>query len=140
MLKQTLSSFAFVSIALFGAACAGHTPAPRSFRYADLVREPETGRHIFEQPIILEFVPGDRLRIELAFKDELFALDPTAPDLALVAKEHCFIRIDERGIRTSRDANHFDEKPKAPGSFFFGFAHRPTGPAIRVQVQTPRRQ
>jgi hypothetical protein len=122
------------------AGCGAHVPAPHSYRYADLVREPATGRHIFEQPIILEFQPGDRLPIELGFQDAAFALEPSAPQLSLVAKERCFVRIDERGIRTSRDRTRFDEKPAAPGSFFFGFAHRTTGPSLSVQVKTPRRK
>jgi hypothetical protein len=139
MLERTLTPLVALTIAV-SSACGAHAPAPHSFRYAELVREPETGRHIFDHPIILEFVPGDRLPIELGFKDALFALDPTSPSLALVAKEHCYVRIDEHGIRTSRDLDKFDQKPAAPGSFFFGFAHRDTGPRLSVQVQTPRRE
>jgi hypothetical protein len=121
------------------AGCGAHAPTPHAYRYAELVRNPETGRHIFEQPIILEFQPGDRLPIELGFQDAAFALEPSVPQLSLIAKERCFVRIDGRGIRTSRDRAGFDEKPAAPGSFFFGFAHRATGPALSVQVKTPRR-
>jgi hypothetical protein len=140
MLDLNLVRVACAVSAVVSAACGAHSPAPRSFRYADLVREPATGQQIFEQPIILEFVPGDRLPIELGFDDSSFALDPAAPPLALVAKEHCFVRIDERGIRTSRNPNDFDREPKTPGSFFFGFSHRKdVGPAFKVQVRTPLR-
>jgi hypothetical protein len=123
-----------------GSGCGAHGPAPRAYRYADLVRAPETGRHAFEHPIILEFAPGDRLPIELGFRDTSFALEPAAPSLALVAKERCFVRIDEHGIRTSRDRSRFDQKPEAAGTFFLGFAQRVSGPTLRVQVQTPRRR
>ena len=140
MLNTTLASFALALAVTLAAGCGAHGPAPRSYLYADLVRTPESGRHIFEQPIVLEFAPGDRLPVELGFADALFALEPTSPALALVAKERCFVRIDERGIRTSRDRKSFDQKPAAPGSFFLGFAHSDTGPALKVRVQTPKRR
>jgi hypothetical protein len=120
-------------------ACAAHAPPARTYRYADLIQDPASGRHAFDQPLILQFEPGDRLPIELGFDDESFALDPAQPALALIAKERCYVRIDGEGVRASRDPNKFDEKPKAPGSFFFGFSHQSTGPSLKVQVRTPRK-
>src|SRR5262245_30925123 len=126
--------------ALFGSGCAAHAPPARLYRYAELVRAPESARHIFEQPTILEFLPGDRLPIELAFRAESFALEPAAPPLALIAKEHCYVRIDGRGLRVSSDLAHFDWKPVAPGSFFIGFTAHADGPRLIVKVATPRRR
>jgi hypothetical protein len=137
MLYTKQSSLIILWIASLAAGCGAHRPAPRLFQYADLVRTPAIGKDAFKQPIILEFAPGDRLPIELGFADRSFALDPATPTLALVAKERCFVRIDDSGIRTSRASRSFDDKPDAPGSFSFGFAHRTTGPALSLQVRTP---
>ena len=120
-------------------ACAAHSAPARTFRYADLVQHPERGRHAFDQPLILAFEPGDRLPIVLDFEDESFELDPESPALALVAKQHCYVRIDDRGMRASTDPNKFDETPQEPGSFFFGFSHRDTGPSLQLRVRTPKK-
>src|SRR5262245_4368600 len=102
-------------------ACGAHTEAAPTYRYADWVRNPEAARAIRERPAILEFQPGARLPVELAFSDALFGLEPSPPNLALVAREHCFVRIDRNGLRASRDGRDFDREPKQPGSFFVGF-------------------
>ena len=139
-MTQSISTLAFaVSLTVLIPACGAHAPPPRTFRYAELVQHPESGRHIFEQPIILAFEPGDRLPIHLHFDDALFALDPAQPALAFVAKARCYVRIDQGGIHTSPTPDGFDHKPQAPGSFFFGFAHHDTGPSLEVSVRTPRR-
>jgi hypothetical protein len=129
-----------LSTCLLLAACGAHAASARTYRFAELVKDPETGRHIFEQPAILEFQPGDRLPVQLVFSDEHFALDPDPPNLTLVAKAHCFVRIEQGGIRVSRDPRNFDEKPATPGTFFVGFTHdKRSGPTFSVQVRTPRR-
>jgi hypothetical protein len=122
------------------AACGAQAVPARTLSYAELVKNPASGRHAFDGgPLILAFEPGDRLPIDLGFDDESFALDPASPPLALVAKERCYVRIDEHGVRSSRDPARFDEKPKAPGSFMLGFSHRDTGPSLQVRVRTPRK-
>jgi len=131
---------AAASILLLAAAgCSTQAPALRSYRYADLVRAPETGRTMFEAPFVLEFAPGDRLPVSLGFEDASFELDPAAPPLALVAKQRCFVRIDGTGsgIRVSTDPTRFDEA-KTKGAFGVGFKHQPTGPELIVQVKTPQ--
>lgn len=139
-MTQSLSTLAVaIGLSTLATACGAHAPPPRMVRYADLVQRPESGRHIFEQPIILAFERGDRLPIHLSFDDALFTLDPAQPALAFIAKERCYVRIDGSGIRTSPTPDGFDTTPRAPGSFFFGFSHRPTGPSVEARVRTPRR-
>src|SRR5690349_9935379 len=95
--EVTMLRLLLVSFVLVLTACgAANAPAARAYRFADLVARPESGAHVFEAPAILEFEPGDRLPLRLEFSDVHFALDPAAPPLALVAREHCFVRIDGR--------------------------------------------
>ena len=127
--------------AVFGlGACAATMPPARTYRYADLVRRPEVGKHAFDQPLVLEFQAGDRLPVHMDFADGNFALEPAAFELALVAQRHCFVRIDQHGIHASTDGRGFYDKPAEPGSFFLGFQHRPTGPSLEVRIRTPRRR
>jgi len=139
-MTQSIAPFALaLSLTAFTSACGAHAPPPHTFRYAELVQHPESGRHIFEQPIILAFEPGDRLPIHLDFDGELFALEPAHPELAFIAKERCYVRIDSSGIHASATPDGFDQKPRAPGSFFLGFAHHDTGPSVEIKVRTPQR-
>lgn len=139
-MTQSISSFAFaLSLAALSSACGAHAPPPHTYRYADLVAHPESGRHMFEQPIIVAFEPGDHLPVHLHFDGDLFALEPAQPELAFIAKERCYVRVDQSGIRASSTPDGFDRKPRAPGSFFLGFAHHDTGPSVEVNVRTPKR-
>ena len=136
MLKHCLLTF--TSLAVFG--CAGQSPPPQLYRYTDLVRSPEVAVTAFKKPFILELQPGDRLPVELTFRDQYLSLEPDKPALALVAKQRCYVRVDDRGVRLSPDLQSFDREEKAPGAFAVGFDRdAAVGPLLRVQVHTPRR-
>jgi hypothetical protein len=108
-------------------------------RYADIgagALRAFTGR----EPLVVEFQRGDRLPVNLSFKGDDFELQPTSPPLELVAKRHCFVRFDGDGIHTSLDGQHFDGKPRVPGSFHIGFnAQRGRATRLDVAIVAPQR-
>jgi hypothetical protein len=124
------------SVGLLLVGCAGAAPA-QHLRFADVAAH---GAPVdWRRPIVLEFQPGDRLPVRFAFSDQVFELEPAAPPLALVAKRHCFVRIEAGRITSSLSGADFDEKPQAPGSFHVGLAITREGTWIDAAVATPRR-
>jgi hypothetical protein len=116
-------------------ACAAHTPAPLVVRYAELGHGAPAARP--GQPVVLEFEKGDRIPVNLAFQGQLFELAPEHPPIDLVARRHCFVRADARGIHGSLDGN-FDEKPLEPGKFSLFFEITRQAAALNVSVTSPR--
>jgi hypothetical protein len=110
--------------------CAHEAPALR-VRFADVGRGAMKG-YDGSRPLVIEFQPGDRLPVNLQVSGEGFELDPQGPPLALLAKEHCFLRVGSDGFRVSRDGEHFD-KPRTPGTFRVGLWSRP-GEQARLDV------
>jgi hypothetical protein len=127
---------AFAGLTAFGCA---HAVAPRHVRYADINNGALQG-YTGAEPLIIEFQPGDRLPVNFEFTGEDFELQPRHPSLELVAKQHGFLRISAKGIRVSRDPDHFDIKPSQPGSFRVGFSAAQGKPAkLDVAIVAPRR-
>ena len=92
-----------------------------------------------EGPLIVEFQAGDRLPVHLELSGEEFSLEPSQPPIELVAKQHCFVRFDNHGIRTSLDGLNFDAREQ-PGSFRVGLNAAPgRSPWLDVIIKGPRR-
>jgi hypothetical protein len=123
-----------IAVGLCGCASA---PAPLRVSYAEL--QHPSARNYFERPLVIEFNAGDRLPVELGFDGQFFALSPAQPALELVAKRHCFVRVDGSGFRTSFDGQDFDARPEQPGKFFAGLSITAEhGTKLVVKVETPR--
>jgi hypothetical protein len=117
--------------------CAS-SPAPLRVSYGELAH-PSAGNH-FDRPLVIEFNAGDRLPVELGFAGQFFALSPARPALELVAKRHCFVRVDGSGFRAGFDGKDFDLRPEQPGKFFAGLSITAEhGAKLVVKVETPRR-
>lgn len=127
-----------VSLVLGALGCAS-SAEPYRVRYADI------GSGAMKDfrgtvPLVVEFQQGDRLPVNFSFTGEDFELEPAKPKLELVAKGHCFVRFDEDGIRVSLDGEHFDQKPRVPGSFRVGFnAQRGKPTKLDVVIVAPQR-
>ena len=92
-----------------------------------------------DAPLIIEFQAGDRVPIHLEWTSDDFGLEPSAPRLDLVARQHCFVRLERGSIRTSLDGRTFDE-PRQPGSFRLGLnATKGEPPRFDVIINGPRR-
>jgi hypothetical protein len=107
-----------VAVLLATAGCAQPPPAT-PVRFADL----GSGRLKsldLRVPFVIEFQAGDRLPVDFEFSSEDFELEPARPAMTLIAKQHCYVRFAEDGVRVSLDPNHFPDKGKKPGSFRFG--------------------
>jgi hypothetical protein len=116
--------------------CA-HETAPARVHFADFAQGALKG-YDGSRPLIIEFQPGETLPVNLEVDGEGFRLEPQHPPLALVATEHCFVRVGSDGFRLSHDGQHFD-KPAQPGSFRVGFWSRPGQPThLDVSVHGPR--
>jgi hypothetical protein len=115
--------------------CAAAPPA-QHLRFADAAAH---GSSIdWARPVVLEFQPGDRLPVRLAFSDQLFELSPAVPALELVAKRRGFLRIEPGGIRGSLSGDDFDVSPLAPGQFRFGLSVTKDGSWLELGLVTPR--
>jgi len=125
-----------LAAALATSAC-GHEAAATHVRFADFGRGALKG-YDGSRPLVVEFQQGERLPVNLAVTGEGFELDPQHPPLEIVAKEHCFVRVDAKGFRVSRDGVHFD-KPRHPGTFRIGFWSHPGQPGrLDVVIEGPR--
>jgi hypothetical protein len=130
-LRSDASVFMAAALSL---ACGAASPAQR-LRYADA---PEAAARLdWSQPIEIEFQPGDRLPIQVAFSDQAFQLVPAAPALELVATRHAIVRI-EGGKITKSLSGDFSERPLAPGTFRFGLAFTRQGKHLELAITTPR--
>jgi hypothetical protein len=127
----------FVSAGLMTPGCA-HSPVPMRVRYADIGKGGMTG-FTGAQPLIIEFQPGERIPLNFEITGDGFELQPQHPQLELVATQRCFVRIDRKGLRLSADPDHFDDKPKQPGSFRVGlWVDREQHAKVDVVIATPR--
>ncbi len=128
---------------LVGAACCAlgcaASPPPYVVRYAD-VGHGGLSAYQGDRALVVEFQAGDRLPVDLQFDGEDFVLERKDAELTLVARQHCFVRFGEGGIRVSLDGKTFDQKPRVPGSFMIGLhATRTEAPSLQVHVKGPRR-
>ena len=118
--------------------CAS-SPEPFRVRYAEIgsgALKDFTGA----APLVVEFEKGDRLPVHFSFTSGDFELDPKVPKFELVAKQHCFVRFDGDGIRVSQNGEHFDEKPRVPGSFQVGLGAQLGQPSrLNVIIVAPQR-
>jgi hypothetical protein len=125
------------SIALFVAAagCA-HDATAKRVTLAELDRGALANWQA-DGPLIVEFQPGDRLPVQLAFQSQFFELSAPEAPLELVATERSFVRFDENGIRTSSDGVDFEAS--APGRFGVHFSSkRDENTVLRVEIVAPR--
>ncbi len=89
-------------------------------------------------PVIIEFLPGDRIPVELVVDGEVVATDPATATFALQAKRAFFLRIHGADLKTSLDGKSFDRKPTAPGAFRIGVEKTAEkGPMLSVHITTP---
>jgi hypothetical protein len=128
----------FVPAALVTLGCA-HSPAPMRVRYADIGNGAMKG-FTRDQPLIIEFQPGDRIPVNFDLSGDGFELEPEHPQLEIVVKQHYFLRVSAKGLRMSPDPDHFDDKPKQPGTFRVGFwLDRDQRAKVDIVIATPRR-
>lgn len=125
------------SAALATVGC-GHQVAPMQVRFADIDKGALKG-YTGAQPLVVEFQSGERIPLDFELRGESFELDPQHPPLEIAVKQHCFLRIGSDGFRISQDPAHFDDKPKAPGTFRIGFGARAGQRAkATVVIEGPR--
>jgi hypothetical protein len=124
-------------LALVG--CASAAPPPTRVHFADIARG-ALANYTGQAPLVVEFQAGDRVPVDLSFTGEDFELVRQGAQLELVAKQHCFVRFDAEGIRTSKDGRDFDQKPSKPGSFRIGLGSKKGEPTkLEVAIVGPRR-
>jgi hypothetical protein len=138
MILERAAGRAFVVLAALSsmAACGAHAVEPIRVKYATLEQDPNAVH--FDRPTVIEFSEGDVIPVELHFDGELFDLRPASPKMELLAKHHCFVRIEAGGMHASLDGNDFEARPKVPGRFRIGFETGKAGPMLLVEIATPR--
>jgi hypothetical protein len=70
---------------------------------------------------------------------KLFRRHLEGTSVPVTVKRTCLLRVVDRGLRISPDAEHFDERPRVPGSFQFGVGMTPEGKRGTLRVKTPER-
>lgn len=123
-------------VATAAVACGAPAAPPLRVRYAELARVPVLGDG---RSVIVEFDPGDRIPVELTFKDDAFELHPSDPKLELVARRRCFIQMGPDRLKTSLTGDDFDRAPRAPGRFHVGLELTRERKRLVVDVTTPKR-
>jgi hypothetical protein len=134
-----LKSWSLLGLLLAGVSGCGASPQPFHARYAEVGRG-ALAQYRGDRPLVVEFLPGERLPVDLRVESEDFELVPAQPPLELVAKRRVFVRFDSDGIRASSDGVNFDQKAREPGRFQLGFAAtKTTAPKLQVYVTAPKR-
>jgi hypothetical protein len=136
---QGLKSWSLLGL-LFAATngCAA-SPPPFHARYAEIGKG-ALAEYRGDRPLVIEFLPGDRLPVDLRIESEDFELVPAQPPLEFVAKRRVFVRFGSDGMHVSSDGVNFDQKPREPGRFQLGFsATKTTPPKLQAHVVAPKR-
>jgi hypothetical protein len=93
---------------------------------------------MMSRPLIIEFNEGDELPLAFSIDGDFIGTPPDLPPIRLRAKQHFYLRILRSDIKASVDGVHFDEKPKAPGSFRVGLGVYKDGVRAEFRIVTPR--
>jgi hypothetical protein len=134
-----LKSWSLLGLLLAAVSGCAASPPPFHARYAEIGRG-ALAEYRGDRPMVVEFLPGERLPVDLRVESEDFELVPAQPPLELVAKRRVFVRFGSDGIRTSTDGINFGQKPHEPGRFQLGFAATKTAPPkLQVYVTAPKR-
>ncbi|HKY41008.1 MAG TPA: hypothetical protein VJN18_33970 [Polyangiaceae bacterium] len=125
-----------IAISWLALACGRAAAPAQHLRFAEVGK---SGAGVdWTRPVVLEFQPGDRLPVRVAFSDQVFELSPAASAIELVAKRRGFLRIEQGRITGSLTGDDFDATPLAPGQFRFGIAVTKNGSWVDLAVTTPR--
>jgi hypothetical protein len=135
MIRPNFNLIVLFLVATAAVGCGGAAAPPLRVRYAELDDYPALADG---RSVIVEFDPGDRIPVELTFKDDAFDLMPVGPKLELVARRRCFIQIGPDRLRTSLTGSDFDRAPRAPGRFHVGLELTRQRRRLVVDVMTPK--
>jgi hypothetical protein len=91
---------------------------------------------LHRQSLIIPLEAGEILPLDIAVEGEFVASQPGA-SVALKVKQRCLVRVDDRGLRISRDGKDFDWKAKKPGSFQLGLGVTEQGKRANLRIVTP---
>lgn len=119
--------------ALLVQGCAPKIP-PRVVALSDIGKG---GPLLPGQALIVEIQEGDTIPLVFSLRGPFLTTPDDAPPIPLRAKQHFFLRIDERGFRASADGLHFDDKPVKPGSFQIGLGASKEGVRATIAIETP---
>ncbi len=122
-----------VVAALLAQGCAPQIP-PRVVRLADIGKG---GPLLPGQALIVEVQEGDTIPLSFKLDGPFLTTPDDAPPIPLRARRHFFLRIDRDGLRASADGNHFDAKPRKPGSFQIGLGASKEGVRGTIHIETP---
>lgn len=89
-----------------------------------------------KQSLILELNEGDIVPLDVTIEGDL-AQTPPGASVPITVKRHCFVRVDDRGLRFSEDGSSFTETSRVPGKFAFGFGVTPAGTRATLRITTP---
>ncbi len=64
--------------------------------------------------VIIELREGEVIPLDIHFDGDYFATSPRA-SVPVTVKKTCYLQVDDRGVRSRDDLQHFDEKPRVPG-------------------------
>lgn len=123
-------------LALAGAlsGCASAPPPARHVRSADLA---SLGQVSLDQPLIVEFQPGDIIPLHFTLDGPFVRSPEGAPPIPLRVVRHFYLRIDKDGLKSSADGENFDGKSVTPGQFQVGIGVTKAGAEARISIRTP---
>jgi hypothetical protein len=93
---------------------------------------------LHRQSLVIELHEGQVVPLDIIVDGDLAAI-PAGTSVPLTVKRHCFLRVDDRGLRVSHDGQDFDGKNGVQGSFQFGVGMTREGTRATLRVTTPAR-
>jgi len=93
---------------------------------------------LHRQSLVLELQEGQVVPLDVVIDGDLAATPPGA-SVPVTIKRHCFLRVDDRGLRVSDDGQDFDGRNRVPGSFQLGIGMTREGTRATLRVTTPAR-
>ncbi len=91
---------------------------------------------LHRQSLIIELHEGQVVPLDITIDGDL-AATPPGLSVPVTVKRHCYLRVDDRGLRVSYDGQDFDAKNRVPGSFQFGVGMTREGTRATLRATTP---
>jgi hypothetical protein len=91
-----------------------------------------------KQSLVIELREGDIVPLDVTLDGDV-AATPAGASIPITIKRHCFVRVDDRGLRIGFDGVTFPDKARAPGSLAVGLGMTQAGTRATLRITTPER-
>lgn len=93
---------------------------------------------LHRQSLVIELQAGQVVPLDIIIDGDLAATPPGA-SVPVTVKRHCYLRVDDRGLRVSYDGHDYDAENRVPGAFQLGVGMTREGTRATLRLTMPVR-